>query len=460
MNVRSAIADFFILIIIARMLLLYAENITPRLLYIIDFFSQQLFENPINIISDISEFSRYNLPKLNYSQCETGPDEFYIQNSMLLFETGIRAQQIDCFEINFHKAFFETRGDLPFDVFAASFYLLSRYEEYLPHQKDEYGRFAHTNALAFKENFLHLPLVNIWLGEFKKALQQKFPGIIFKPRQFKCIVSYDIDIAYSFLHKGTRRTLGGLMTSLVNGKWSVLKDRIKVLRGKKKDPFDCYEWLDALHLYCRLKPYYFFLVAKRTGRYDRNISTSQKPLYDLIQYYANKYNTGLHPSWQSADDITLLKEELAWLETVTEKKITYSRQHYIRLTLPQTFRHLLQAGIRSDFSMGYGSINGFRASVCSSYYWYDLEKEEKTNLELFPFCYMDANSYYEQKHSPEQAYRELIQLYGIIKNLNGLFISIWHNHMLGTDPLYEGWPEMFELFMKETVYWDAYYDGH
>lgn len=442
------------------MILLYAENITPRLHYIIDFFSNQLFDQPIILTSDIIAFNESELPKINYSKQETAPGDFYIKSTNLLFESTIHIQQIDCFEINFHKAFFETAGDLPFDIFAASFYLLSRYEEYLPHQKDEYGRYAHVNALAFRENFLHLPLVNIWLGQFKTTLQQRFPNLIFKTNHFECIVSYDVDIAYSYLHKGTWRNLGGLIKSFRKGQWSLFSDRVKVLRGKRKDPFDCYEWLDALHLYCRLKPYYFFLVARNTSKYDKNISTSQKAFYDLVEYYGRMYKIGIHPSWQSGDDNDLLKEELEWLETVADKKILNSRQHYIRFTLPQTFRKLLDAGIEKDFSMGYGSINGFRASVCSAFYWYDLEKEEKTNLQLFPFCFMDANSFFEQKHSPEQAYRELIQYYEIIKKLNGLFISVWHNNMLGTDPQYQGWPEMFELFMKETVYWDAYYDGY
>ena len=442
------------------MVLLYVENITPRLRYIIDFFSNQLFDTPIRITSDISEFKKSDLPRLNYSKEEPGDDEFYIQNTSLLFETGIHFQQIDCFEINFHKAFFQTRGDLPFDIFAASFYLLSRYEEYLPFQKDEYGRYAHTNSLAYKENFLHLPLVNIWMGELKRALKRKYPELLFKKKQFKCIVSYDIDIAYSYLHKGSKRNLGGLIRSLVNGEWSLFMDRINVLRRKKKDPFDCYEWLDALHLYCRVRPYYFFLVAKNTSKYDKNISTEQKALYGLIDYCAGKYKIGVHPSWQSGDDVALLGEELEWLSTVADRKIKHSRQHYVRFTLPETFRKLIKAGIEKDFSMGYGSVNGFRASICSSFYWYDLAKEEKTNLLLFPFCYMDANSVFELKHSPQQAYHELIEYYEITKRLDGLFVCVWHNNMLGTDPAFKGWPQMFELFMKETVYWDAYYDGH
>ena len=61
-----------------------------------------------------------------------------------------------------------------------------------------------------------------------------------------------------------------------------------------------------------------------------------------------------------------------------------------------------------DYSMGYGSINGFRASVASSFYWYDLEKERQTNLRIHPFCFMDANSFYEQRQDPQQTFEELI----------------------------------------------------
>lgn len=442
------------------MFLVYAENITPRLRYILDFIGRQLFDEALPLTSNLQEFETSSLLKINYSPAETNdPREFYIQNTSLLFESGIRAQPIECFEINFRKAFFQTRGDLPFDIFAASFYLLSRYEEYLPHEKDEYGRYAYTNSLAYRENFLHLPLINFWLDDFKKALLRKFPGLVLKMKQFKCVISYDIDIAYGYLHKGLKRNMGGLARSFFQGDWSEVTERINVLRGKKKDPFDCYEWLDALHLYCRIKPYYFFLVAHRVSRYDKNISTNQKAFYDLIQYYSGKYKIGLHPSWQSGDDRKLLKEELEWLEIVAERKIVHSRQHYIRMSLPQTFRELIRCGIQKDFSMGYGSINGFRASVCSSFSWYDLQEETTTALQLFPFCYMDANSVFEQKHSPKEAYAELVQYYETVKKLNGLFISIWHNNILGASRQFEGWREMFELFMKETVYWDAYYSG-
>jgi hypothetical protein len=45
-------------------------------------------------------------------------------------------------------------GDLPFDPLAATFYLVSRYEEYLPFIPDEHGRFPAKQSFAFSNGFL------------------------------------------------------------------------------------------------------------------------------------------------------------------------------------------------------------------------------------------------------------------------------------------------------------------
>jgi len=435
-------------------MLLFSTHITPRLRYIVDFVSKELFDEPILITSDKSAFMQTEGPRINYSAIEIDETDFFLRPASLLFETGISPQEIECFELNYHKAFFETAGDFPFDVFAASFYLLSRYEEYLLHSTDLYGRFAHTASLAYREGFLDLPLVNIWLREFKTALTRKFPGLVFRYPSFKFIPTYDIDSAYSYLHKGWKRNLGGSLKAIVTGQWAAVKARISVLRGRKPDPFDAYEWLDSLHLYCRMRPYYFFLVAARRKGVDRNIPPSRMALQELVRYHAAGYRVGIHPSWQSGDDDNLLKEEIEWLEHMTDRAITRSRQHYIRMTLPFTYRRLLKNGIEQDFSMGYGSINGFRASVASSFYWYDLEKEEKTPLRIFPFCFMDANAYYEQHCTAGQAMTELMHYYHLVRKVNGLMVTIWHNSFLGSDPQFAGWREVYEVFLKDEVYWD------
>ena len=433
-------------------MILYCLHNTPRLQYIVDFCSKELFDTPVDITTDLIAFTQYPGPKINYSDIPAA-GAINLRPAGLLFATGIAPQHIACFEYNGRKAFFPTQGDFPFDLFSAAFYLLSRYEEYLPHEKDSYGRYAHTNALAWREGFLDLPLINYWLQDFRETLTRKYAGLVFRYPIFKFMPTYDIDIAWSFLHKGWRRNGGGAIKALITGQWQALRHRIDTLLHRRPDPFDAYEWLDSLHLYCRLKPYYFFLAAARNKSVDRNILPSTAGLQQLVHYHGAGYRIGVHPSWQSGDNKNLLKEEIEWLEYISGQPITRSRQHYIRLTLPDTYRRLLERGIDQEFSLGYGSINGFRASVASSFYWYDLEKEEQTKLRVFPFCFMDANSYYEQGYSPAQAMQELMKYYRHIRKVNGLMITIWHNDFLGTDPRFAGWREVYEVFLKEEVFW-------
>jgi hypothetical protein len=438
-------------------LILYTHSITPRLQYIIEFIGKELQVEPISITSSEEEFTRYEGPKINYGENRISGQELWIKPHGLLQEKGIKEQYTECFETNNYKAFFKIAGDFPFDIFSATFYLISRYEEYLPHTKDMYGRYAFENSLAYKENFLNLPLVNIWLKDFKTLLTQKFSLLPAPDSQLTThhspltfLPTYDIDMAWSYKHKGFLRSSGGFFRSLLKAQWSLLKERIKVLRGKQKDPFDAFDWMNKLHEQYKLTPYYFFLVPEKRGRYDKNISPATKAMQELIRDHISRYSFGIHPSWKSGDDVALLKKEIDTLSAFAGRQIVSSRQHYIRFNLPGGYRRLIENGIKFDFSMGYGSINGFRASVASPFYWYDLEKEEQTQLMLLPFCYMEANSFYEQKFTAKQALEEMLYYYNAVKSVNGYFIMIWHNSFLGTDKLYAGWREMYEQFIREA----------
>jgi hypothetical protein len=434
------------------MILIYSHTTSPRLQYSCNFILKELLEIDFAITIDSEEFKNYEGVKINYSNQKFQFSTFTITPHSLLFETEIKAQQINCFENKGYKAIFKIAdADFLFDVFAAVFYLLSRYEEYLPHTKDIYGRYAHENSLAFKEGFLQLPLINIWVRDFALEMKKKYSILNVQYSMFNFLPTYDIDIAFSYKHKGLLRNIGGFLKA-------PSLQRIKVLMGLQKDPFDSYSWLNDLHQQNKLNPIYFFLVAEKNSQYDKNILPHKDAMWQLIKLHAKKYLAGIHPSWQSGDKPQLLKEEINWLSEVvndeipkSEHRIIYlSRQHYIRFNLPEGYQKLIAAGITDDYSMGYGSVNGFRASVASSFFWYDLQNEQQTDLRIHPFCFMDANSFYEQHFSATQAYEEMIHYYKICKQVNGTLITIWHNNFLGTAKEFEGWREVYEEFIKST----------
>jgi hypothetical protein len=310
-----------------------------------------------------------------------------------------------------------------------------------------YGRYAYENSLACREGFLNLPLINIWVKDLAEKMERKFPSFKNHPAnggtKFRFEPTYDIDIAWSYKHKGLWRNIGGYIKS-------PSAERIKVLSGNKKDPFDCYAWLNQLHLQYKLQPVYFFLVAEKNGQYDKNILPHKDAMWNLVKQHAKKYNIGMHPSWQSGDDRSLLikeKELLTAMKQSAGSITALSRQHYIRFNLPEGYQRLITADITDDYSMGYATINGFRASVASAFYWYDLEKDEQTGLRIHPFCFMDANSYYEQRQDPEKTLDELLYYLSVCKEINGTLITIWHNNFLGNSKDFKGWKEIYEQFI-------------
>jgi len=423
--------------------IIFTHSITPRLRYIADFLSEY-YGQSFRLTADEESYAHADIPcRINYSYHRVRPGETWIHSHVLLFESSVRPVKVECFSYHDYTAFFKTEGDFGFDLLAGIFYLLSRYEEYLPHPSDSYGRYAHTASVAHREGFLHLPLVNTWLEDFRKLLAAQCPAFAKPVQQFSWLPTYDIDMAWSYRNKGFLRNAGALAAHFFRGEWKSLGRRIAVLRGKKKDPYDAYEWMDRLHADLRLQPQYFFLVALHRGQYDKNIAPTHPGFRELVHAIAGRHAVGLHPSWGSGDHPSQLLKEKACLQEMSGKKITQSRQHYIRFSLPLTYRRLLDAGIREDFSMGYGSINGFRASITTPFYWYDLKAEEATTLRLRPFCFMDANSFYEQAQDAEAAAAEMLSYYERVKAVRGEFITIWHNSFLGTDPQFEGWKEKY-----------------
>lgn len=421
-------------------LIIYSTRESPRLAYMLDFVFNTVLLCEFEITTDLNQFRTRSGFKLNYSS-EDISDCIQIVPHTILFEKRITPQNLDLFKWREQKAFFKTStNEIPFDIFAAGFYLLSRYEEYLVNEKDEFGRFPHTESLAFKNDFLHIPLVDIWLTAFKQTLKTHYPDLHFGQKEFHFLPTYDIDIAYSYKHKSFMKTIGGWIQDLYHGKKN---NRINVLLSKEKDPYDCYDKLNVLHEQYQLNPIYFFLLG-RGGKLDKNLNPKNNGFKKLIQQIAKKYSVGIHPSYRSNDHEEELMVEIERLNSITSMQTARSRQHYIRFSLSYTYDNLVSHQIKDDYSMGYGSINGFRASTSNSFFWFDLSTNELSDLCVHPFCFMECNSFFEQKQNTVQTKEELLHYINEVKKVHGTFISIWHNFSLGSDPLWQGWYEVYQ----------------
>lgn len=427
-------------------MLFYTPHITPRIRYMVDYLNERLGLDLL-LTDELELYQSHRSDKINYSAERIVADEFHMHPAGLLHQADLRKQVIECFQWKGMTAFYQTKGDdLGFDLLSAIFFLITRYEEYQESEPDEYGRYAHWNSLAWKEKFLNRPLVDWWMKEFTSILQQKFPHQKLRQSTFRFLPTYDIDIAWSYLHKGWFRSIGAMLRQP-----STIVQRMAVWSRREKDPFDCYDWLQEFHQQYNLHPIYFFLLAEQQSELDKNISPRKQALKELVRSLQQVADVGIHPSVISNTAREYFYREKNQLQLMIQQPVQKSRHHYLRFHLPHSYRELIKAGISEDYSMGYGTVNGFRASTSHSYLWYDLEKEQSTILRIHPFAYMEANSFYELHQQPAEALSELHQLSKEVEEVGGTLITIFHNHFLGTDAMFRGWKEMYIQFTEEIT---------
>jgi len=220
-----------------------------------------------------------------------------------------------------------------------------------------------------------------------------------------------------------------------------------VIFNLKKDPFDTFEQFLTTRKKQQIKTIFFFLIGDYTT-FDTNVSASKTKYRLLIKEMLDYASVGLHPSYFTMNNASLLKKEKKRLEGIINMPIQRSRQHYLRLSLPETYQNLIDLEIEEDYSMGYASNVGFRASTCTPFYFYDLDFEIQTPLKIFPFALMDTTLNDYMKLTPRQSLGKIRDLKNEVKAVDGTFITLFHNESLSDYLRWKGWKRLFDSMIK------------
>ena len=414
----------------------------------LDYIARHLFNViagiDFSIVRDKQVFLQQTGACINYSN-ENLQHGLQIVPQGLLFEKGVREiSDPEVFEWNGYSCFFrQTQGDIPFDLFAASFYLLTLYEEYFPKELDKHGRFNPNESLAYRNGFLETPLIDRWAYLLKGELKKKYSGTEFNSRQFRFVSTFDIDYPYMYLKKGLIRSIGGIMRDLLNGRFSEIVTRSAVYLRQQPDPYmEALRWIDKVHKEYE-KQYHLFVLMNDQGEYGRKTSY---PLTGYYEYLKNldSVTVGLHPSYDTYLNSRQVIEEKKTLENAMGKeKITASRQHFLRMLVPETFRQLEAVGFQDDFTTAFSLLPGFRSGTAVPYHFYDVEKDTVGELLLHPTIVMDACLITHLGLRPEEALERIKRLADECKQSGGDFVSLWHNSNLAGDRNNNPWINVF-----------------
>lgn len=425
-------------------LLVYSPVANARINYIFQLILKNLLGVNYHIVNDFALFQSFQGARINYSVTPLD-GSVHIIPAGLLEEKGINSHQLRFVFFTDHKVPFPVynkNADYPFDMFSAAFFIVSRYEEYLPYIQDNYGRFSAFSSIAVQHDFLHIPVVNRWADDLGRLLKTKFPQIEFANKEYTFLPTADIDAAWAYKHKGLIRTIGGCLKSLGSRDFSDFRRRIQVLSGFDNDPFDTFGILKELHQNSVTRPFYFILFAGY-GLNDKNIPTNNIAFQVLVKSLADYANIGIHPSYASNSNPALLEDEIRKLSAVLHMDISASRQHFLKIAMPATYRNLIENDITDDYTMGFAARPGFRAGICSTFKWYDLESEVVTNLNIHPFAIMDGTLRDYMKVDASEAMNHIRPLIDEVKNANGTFISLWHNESLSDEGRWKGWVDVY-----------------
>ncbi len=321
------------------------------------------------------------------------------------------------------------------DIIASSYFLLSRYEEYIRKDvRDIHGRFPGKESLPYKEGFINRPIVDEYGSLLKGWLKQvgfSFPETSYHVNTV--YLTHDIDIPFHY--RSILSFAKGMLFS---------KNRKIVIRsffGNIVDnPAYTYPWIIEQNnkLKSRLKnshyqSVFFFKVGGKTREdrpfynlYSKDIQT----IFALCR--ENDIDIELHASYQASFNPQLILNEKEQLEEATKSNVKLNRNHFLCSREPEDMIHLINAGITDDFTMGYADVSGFRLGTCRPVHWINPADKKVHSLLLHPLtvmeCTLDRPEYMGLDYDSAMTYCK-----GLIDQtakFNGDLVLLWHNTTL------------------------------
>lgn len=320
------------------------------------------------------------------------------------------------------------------DIVASSFFLMSRYEELINPDRDQYGRFPGRSSLPYRAGFIHRPIVEEYAqATINLALEN---GITLQrplQKDFSSVnLTHDIDVPWeNFSIKQATRRIAGVLKREHRLDFFPIKNWAGYPSSDPRYTFEDIIRLDTI--VSGANSIYFvksggtsypadgfvYIKTKAAGRLITRLKLSGA----LIGYHAS-FEAGQHPNQ--------ISKELACLRDVSGTEISINRNHYLCSKEPRDFYTLVENGIKEDYTMGYADIAGFRLGTCRPVRWISPYTGELTTLVLHPLTIMECTL--SGKHYMNLQYAEMkeysYQLIDTVYDLGGEITLLWHNQSL------------------------------
>ncbi|VDG72438.1 Uncharacterised protein [Clostridium carnis] len=401
----------------------------------------------INSFKDISEkdivinYGR-NIKNKNFINIQNGClfSEMYLTLKSIKFESLKRYDNIPVIYqygtedpyINYEKYIITN-----IDIVQSIFFMLTRYEEVLLFDKikrDKYGRFPESETLAYKEKFLDIPIVDVYIEFFMQFINYFDSDIkknnLWGKNEFVALITHDVDTPFKYVYN--------LDKDIVRAKYlrfDIIKDiylHTLSLVDYKYDEFYTFNYIRKIEKKYNIKSAFYFMSGGNSI-YDNYYSLKDYRIRSLIEYLEKDgCELGYHYSFSAFNDFEMMREEKEKLDEYLINKNYGGRNHYLRFKSPDTWRIAEKNNILYDTTLGYSNYLGFRCGTCNAYKVFDIKKNNELNLWEIPLTVMDISLVGENNISliEKNSMIQINKYINIVKKYNGIFVLLWHNSSL------------------------------
>jgi hypothetical protein len=322
------------------------------------------------------------------------------------------------------------------DIFGSCFFMLTRYEEIVKCERDEHDRFLSKTSLSMQEGFTERAIVNEYVEILWVFLKLLLPGIIRKKREYRLLLSHDVDQIFSVVGKPLKRVIRRMAGDLlVRRDWILaLESMLAAMQGcSKRDPCNTFDFLMNLSENIGVTSTFNFMSEFGNTMYDQRYSIDHPWVRHSIRRIAQRRHLiGYHPTYGSYLNPEKTKNEFTRLRMVAEEEGVDQdqwggRQHYLRWKNPTTWQNWENAGLNYDSTIGFSDIAGFRAGCCYEYPVFDLKQRKQLNLRERPLIVMDAAVIYGNGTLKSEFTEKISFLSHTCKKFDGDFTLLWHN---------------------------------
>jgi hypothetical protein len=335
---------------------------------------------------------------------------------------------------------------LGIDVLASAFFMLTRWEEYVKPDRDQYGRFPAAASWAFRNDLLDRPIVNEYAELLWRILVQLGWNEPRKPKNFWLHLSHDVDHPLLWWSATDRlRTLAGSIFQRKNTRETAWWLQHHIF--KTRDPYDIFEdWMDFSEQNGLVS--HFNFLGKRPPGFDCYYDPEHPFVRNLIKRIAGRgHVVGFHPSREAFTDPVVFERELASLRQISPVPVLSGRQHYLCFAAPHTWQRWADAGMAWDSTLGYPEAEGFRCGICCAFPVFHFLTRQTLPLREKPLTAMDVTLVQYRRYTPEQGFDRLQHLRRQTEKYGGEFVLLWHNSSWNTYA-WAPWQEVYRAFVK------------